>query len=110
MCSSDLPNGWREMYAFNLEPQLPSDAEQANWFTSTNPSAPFTGNVIVERVDSTGRYKLINRRYVKEAREGDVVEERMISDAQQFAESLEKYFGVIVPAAVTKMFRNIPAE
>ena len=44
------PNGWREMYAFNLEPQLPSDAEQANWFTSTNPSAPFTGNVIVEQI------------------------------------------------------------
>ena len=104
------PNGWREMYAFNLEPQLPSDAEQANWFTSTNSAAPFTGNVIVERVDSGGRYKLINRRFVKETREGEVVEERPIEHEDEFAQLLRDIFGMTLPLNSGEMFSRVPKD
>ncbi len=37
--SAKQPAGWRTMYAFNLEPQIPADYELANWFTSTKPAA-----------------------------------------------------------------------
>ena len=101
------PAGWREMYVFNLEPQFPSDAEQANWFTSTNPATPFPNNVIIERVDSTGRYKLINRRYIKEGREGEVVEETTIANAKTFADILKEAFGITPPASADAMFARL---
>ena len=104
------PNGWREMYAFNLEPQLPSDAEQANWFTSTYPAAPFTSNVIVERVDSSARYKLINRRYVKEAREGEVVEERAINDVDDCSKTFQEAFGIVLPSEIRQIFSRVPKD
>ena len=40
--SAKQPAGWRTMYAFNLEPQIQSDHELANWYTSTSPLVPFT--------------------------------------------------------------------
>jgi N-hydroxyarylamine O-acetyltransferase len=34
--SAKQPDGWRTMYAFNFEPQIPSDFELANYYTSTS--------------------------------------------------------------------------
>ena len=36
--SAKQPAGWRTMYVFNMEPQIPSDYELSNWFTSTSSS------------------------------------------------------------------------
>src|SRR5262249_44428123 len=55
------PDGWRTMYVFNLEPQLQSDFELGNWYTSTSPLVPFTSSLIMERVTGGKRYKLFNR-------------------------------------------------
>ena len=34
------PPGWRTMYAFDLVPQIQSDYELGNWYTSTSPLVP----------------------------------------------------------------------
>jgi N-hydroxyarylamine O-acetyltransferase len=82
-------------------PQLPSDYELGNWFTSTSPQAPFPTTLIMERLTPDRRYKLMNRRFVTEAREGEVTSERMIETAGELEQILTDIFGIIppVPAA-----------
>ena len=98
MLSARQPAGWRAMYAFNLEPQIPSDYELGNWFTATSPLAPFPNVLIVERVSRDKRYKLINRRFAIEAREGQIVAEQTIATADELGRILDQTFNLAPPA------------
>ena len=109
MLSARQPAGWRAMYAFNLEPQIPSDYELGNWFTSTSPLAPFPNVLIVERVSRDKRYKLINRRFAIEAREGQIVDERTIETADELGRILDQTFNLAPPAPVEEIFARIGA-
>jgi N-hydroxyarylamine O-acetyltransferase len=101
------PVGWRTAYVFNLEPQVPSDYELANWYTSTNPNVPFVGTLIMERLTRDRRYKLVNRRHIIEARDGQVVEERLIGNADEFARILEQTFHISPPASAAEIFERL---
>jgi N-hydroxyarylamine O-acetyltransferase len=61
------------MYAFNLEPQIPADFELANYYASTSPNVPFTSMLIVERVGRDSRHKIVNRPFMIEARDGELL-------------------------------------
>jgi N-hydroxyarylamine O-acetyltransferase len=102
--SAKQPDDWRMMYAFDLEPHLHSDIELANWYTSTSPLVPFTSMVIMERLTSDKRYKLINRRFAIEARDGKVAEERTISSADELGQVLNETFGVTPAAPIEEIF------
>jgi N-hydroxyarylamine O-acetyltransferase len=101
------PEGWRVMYAFNLEPQIPSDYGLGNWYTSTNPAAPFLHVLIMERLSRDKRYKLINRRFVTEARDGAVAEEREIGSPDELERILNTVFNVVPPAPLDTVFARI---
>jgi len=101
------PAGFRTMYAFDLAPQLPSDYELGNWFTSTSPLVPFTNMLVMERLGPERRYKLANRRLIIEAREGEVMDERKIDDADELRQVLEETFGVAPPAPVEEIFGRL---
>lgn len=101
------PAGWRTMYAFDLAPQLPSDYELGNWFTSTSPQVPFTNMLVMERVGSGRRYKLANRRLIVEARDGEVAAERRLADAEELGQVLDETFGVTPPAPVEELFARL---
>ena len=105
--SAKQPAGWRVMYVFNLEPQIPSDYELGNWFTSTNPLAPFPHNLIIERVGSDGRYKLINRRFAIETREGEIAVERSIDCAEDLTRLLDEIFNITPPTPAAEIFTRI---
>ena len=105
--SAKQPAGWRTMYVFNLEPQIQSDYELGNWFTSTNPLVPFISMLIMERVSSDKRYKLINRRFTIEARDGQVAVERSIDSADELRQVLDETFNVTPPAPVEEIFSRI---
>jgi N-hydroxyarylamine O-acetyltransferase len=105
--SATQPAGWRTMYAFNLEPQIQSDYEVGNWFTSTNPHVPFTNMLIMERVSSDKRYKLVNRRFTIEARDGRLAVERIIESADELRQVLDEIFNVTPPAPVEEIFARI---
>ncbi|NVN86500.1 MAG: arylamine N-acetyltransferase [Rhodopseudomonas sp.] len=105
--SARQPDDWREMYVFNLEPQFPSDYELGNWFTSTSPAAPFLSNLIVERLSRDTRYKLVNRRFITEARDGRVVDERAITDAAELHRLLDETFRITPPAPIEQIFQNL---
>ena len=105
--SAKQPDGWRNMYVFNLEPQIQSDYELGNWYTSTSPLVPFINMLIVERVGSHKRYKLINRRFVIETRDGQVAVERVVSSAEELRQVLDEIFCIAPPAPVEDIFSKI---
>jgi N-hydroxyarylamine O-acetyltransferase len=91
------PEGWRVMYVFDLVPQIAADYELGNWFTSTNPAAPFPNMLLMERVAGGRRCKLANRRFSVEARDGVVVSELVLNSAEALMTVLEGEFGVVPP-------------
>lgn len=96
--------GWRTAYVFNLEPQLPSDYEAANWYTSTSPNAPFRGTLIMERIAGAQRYRLINDRLITENRDAQVIDERVIASADELGTVLDHIFGITAPAPASEIF------
>jgi N-hydroxyarylamine O-acetyltransferase len=105
--SAKQPNGWRTMYAFNLEPQIPADFELANYYTSTSPNVPFTSMLIVERVERDSRRKIVNRRFMIEARDGELRSERTFKSAEELASVLDKAFGVTPPVPADELLSRI---
>lgn len=105
--SARQPQGWRTMYVFDLEPQIQSDYELGNYFTSTSSLAPFTSTLILERVDTDKRYKLANRRLTIEAREGEVRHERSIDGAHELGQVLHETFNVEPPGPIDDVFGRI---
>jgi len=105
--SAKQPAGWRTMYVFDLVPQIQSDYELGNFFTSTSTITPFTSVLILERVDADMRYKLANRRLTVEAREGEVHLERSIDSADELREVLHGTFNVEPPAPIDEVFKRI---
>lgn len=105
--SAKQPEGWRVMYAFNLEPQMAADYALGNWYTSTNPAAPFLHVLIMERLTADKRYKLINTRFAIEARDGVVAEERVIGSPEELAQVLDVVFGVSFPVAIGAVFGRV---
>jgi N-hydroxyarylamine O-acetyltransferase len=95
------------MYVFNLEPQIQSDYELGNWFTSTHASAPFLSTLIMERLGSDKRYKLVNRRLTIEARDGEIVAERSIGSADELGQILEQTFKMTPPVPVEQIFNRL---
>jgi N-hydroxyarylamine O-acetyltransferase len=105
--SAKQPAGWRVKYAFNMEPQIQSDYELGNWFTSTNPLAPFLSMIIMERLSADKRYKLINRSFIIEERDGRVAAERLIDSADELRQVLDETFNVTPPAPIEEIFARV---
>ena len=105
--SAKRSTGWRTKYVFTLQPQIQSDYELGNWYTSTSPDVPFTSTLIMERVDSDIRYKLMNRRLTIEARDGEVTDERTIGSADELRRVLDETFKVTPPAPVDEVFARL---
>jgi N-hydroxyarylamine O-acetyltransferase len=105
--SAKQPTGWRTMYVFDLAPQIQSDYELGNWYTSTSPLVPFTSMLVMERVSGDKRYKLVNRNLRIEARDGQVMFERPIGSADELRQVLHETFNVTPPAPVEDIFNRI---
>jgi N-hydroxyarylamine O-acetyltransferase len=102
------PAGWRRMYTFNLEPQIQSDYEIGSWFAATHPAAPFSSTLIMERVSGEKRYKLVNRKFTIEARDGQPLNESALGSAAELQQALEETFNVVPPVPVEQVFLRLP--
>ncbi|MGJ4948918.1 arylamine N-acetyltransferase family protein [Bradyrhizobium sp. HKCCYLS20291] len=101
------PTGWRMMYVFDLAPQIHADYVLGNWFTSTSPLTPFTSVLILERLTAEARYKLVNRRLVIEARDGEVRSEQVIETPEALGRVIDEVFGVSPPVPVEQIWARI---
>ena len=104
-----LPKGWKDIYRFTLEPQLAADISVANWFTSTNPSSRFYSNLLAERLTSECQFTLTNTTLISRHKAG-LVDERLLIDAQDFAETLETAFGITLPVDPATIWDLLPAK
>jgi N-hydroxyarylamine O-acetyltransferase len=52
------PDGWFDLYHFTTTPEHLVDYQVASWYTSTNPSSPFTRGAIVQRSTPERRFVL----------------------------------------------------
>ncbi|MGJ5077561.1 arylamine N-acetyltransferase family protein [Bradyrhizobium sp. HKCCYLS3013] len=98
--SAKQPAGWRMMYAFDLAPQIHADYVLGNWYTSTSPNVPATHTLMMERVEPRVRHKLVSRRYQRQARDGEVIEERIIETAGELGRLIDDIFRVTPPVPV----------
>jgi N-hydroxyarylamine O-acetyltransferase len=76
----DAGDGWADLYAFTLAPQVPADAEMANWYVSTHPASRFVQTTTVQRATPQARHTLRDREYTVDRGHGDA-EVRRIGDA-----------------------------
>jgi N-hydroxyarylamine O-acetyltransferase len=70
------------------------DYETSNWYTSTAPDSIFASNLIVCRVQSASRLTLMNDQLNERAADGEIISERMLNSADEFAACLHEQFGL----------------
>ncbi|MEP6972690.1 MAG: arylamine N-acetyltransferase [Actinomycetota bacterium] len=88
-------DGWVDLYAFDLQPQLPVDSEMANHYTSTSPRSSFVKHVTVQRPGPDERLVLWERSFVVQRGEG---EERIdVRGSEQLLQILRDRFGLVFP-------------
>jgi len=83
---------WAPLYSFTAETQHAADVEVANHFTSTHPSSPFTGQLIVMRKDADARRQLVGRRLTLTRADGSTHEQQLTN--AEVADALHHDFGL----------------
>jgi N-hydroxyarylamine O-acetyltransferase len=58
----------------------------------------------MERLSTDKRYKLVNRRFIIEARDGELTVERILDNAVELGHVLDETFNVKPPAPVEEIF------
>lgn len=66
----DTAEGWEPLHAFDDQPQRLIDYEVFNHYTATHPNSPFTGRLVVMRLDHGISRKLIGNTLVVERPDG----------------------------------------
>ncbi len=91
------PSGWRDLYAFTLEPQLPIDYVVANHYTSTHPESTFTKIPVVQRTSETGALALRGD-VLQTMRPGETPDETPAPSGDALLAVLRERFGLVFPA------------
>jgi N-hydroxyarylamine O-acetyltransferase len=88
-------DAWLDLYAFDLQAQLPVDYEMANHFTSTWPGSSFVKHVTVQRPGPHERLVLWERSFVVQRVRGE--EQTDVRDSEQLLQILGDRFGLVFP-------------
>ena len=91
------PEGWTPLYDMILEPVHASDVVVANHFTSTHPSSPFVGRVVVVREDEHHRTRLLGRELGVTRPDGSTSLRQV--DARELPDLLRERFGIVLDDA-----------
>ncbi len=91
-----LETGWRSMYRFDLQPQLPIDFEALNYYVATHPESHFLTTLMAARPTESGRYSLSDNE-LSLYRAGRMVERRSLSTADELKAALVEVFGISLP-------------
>lgn len=62
--------------------------------------------LIMERLAADRRYKLINRRFVVEGRDGEVIAERAIASTEELREIIDESFKITLPVPAEEIFNR----
>jgi N-hydroxyarylamine O-acetyltransferase len=87
---------FEDLYAFTLEPHPIADLEIASHWVATHPDSPFTRTLTVQRIAADRRLCLRGR--VLEIHRADGIESRRIADLYALRVTIEREFGIALPA------------
>ena len=62
----------------------------------------------MERVSDDKRYKLVNRKFAIEARDGQRLDERTLGTAAEWQKTFEETFNVVPPVPAEQVFSRLP--
>jgi N-hydroxyarylamine O-acetyltransferase len=99
---------WDAIYRFDLAPQADIDFEVANWYTSTNPRALFTQNLIVCRLVEDRRLNLLNKTLSIREPDGQVRQQPLL-DARALGMLLSERMGIAAPVSAETLWAKLPA-
>jgi N-hydroxyarylamine O-acetyltransferase len=91
------PDGWRDLYSFDLSPVVPADILYGNHFTSTHPESFFTGTRIASLAHPEGRTALFNFQCTRVCSDGDEIRE--FPDDPRYLALLEEHLGIFLDAS-----------
>jgi N-hydroxyarylamine O-acetyltransferase len=100
------PDGWRDLYGFTLEPQLPIDYVVANHYTSTHPNCMFTKIPVVQRTWATGA-EMLRGAVLQSVRPGEAPIESPAPEGDALLDVLHERFGLDFPAGTRFVPRNL---
>ena len=100
---------WSPLYDLSLQPQLPVDYEQPNWYTATHPSSHFRHQLSVACTTNEARYALRNSRLTVRPAVGEPTQHEL--DVEALATVLHDTFGLPVEESWRPMLeRAVAAE
>jgi N-hydroxyarylamine O-acetyltransferase len=88
-------DGWRDLYAFTLEPQLDADFEMANWYTSTHPQSRFVQMLTAQRLSPERRLALRDLELTED--DGTTLRVRRLAGEDEQRRTLAETFGIALP-------------
>lgn len=86
-----LSTGWRPLYRFDLQEQLPADYEVASWYLTHHPASHFRATLMAARAAPDRRYALSDNRLTVRFLDGQS-ETRMLETGASLRASLEDDF------------------
>jgi len=90
------PEGWRDLYAFTLEPQLPIDYVVANHYTSTHPDCAFTRVPVAQRTRADGA-EILRGDVLQTVKPGEAPVESSAPEGDALLALLRERFGLDFP-------------
>ena len=94
IAQAQMPDGWDNLYSFNLDHFELVDFVPANWFNSTSPDAIFTQKMLLMRHTDDGRILLVDNHLRIHA--GGEATERTVP-VEELAGVVEDLFGITLP-------------
>ncbi len=93
-----LGHRWEHIYRVVPLPRFDAEYEICNWFSGTHPESPYRNNMIAARPGpGRTRLTLFNARFTIRHASGEA-ERRMLGGERDYAEVLERHFGIELSA------------
>jgi N-hydroxyarylamine O-acetyltransferase len=97
LLQAEVLGQWRDLYTFDLQPQLDADLEMGSWYVSTHPGSSFLGQLRVARTEGPGVRRTLRNGSFAIHRLGAASERRELRDADAVLQLLREAFGLRVP-------------
>jgi N-hydroxyarylamine O-acetyltransferase len=91
----ETAEGWLDLYAFTLEPQMPVDYAMANWYVSTHPESRFVTTLTMQLPTPQARHTVRDSSYTIERGGGDSEESPL--DETRTLSLARSVFGLRLP-------------
>jgi N-hydroxyarylamine O-acetyltransferase len=92
-----VADGWKSLYRFDLQPQLPVDYQLTNWYVSNHPESRFVTHLVAARPARDRRYALLDDELSVYCLDG-TTERHRLAGVREIRTALEEHFLIQLPS------------